>query len=282
MSNKYDTRQEKGESTGAIVETQRERLGQLKDMHSWIDGPSGRVGTFRMPWRRNWNLGVVRRDLTEVVECGTYAIVGKTRADGFGYVGIINQSKATMSNVLFTVDAIQRLKDVPGFIVDLRPGCSGGNEMLARPIASAFNDEVRVYAANRYRIQMKGHALGPILERKLDPGTKPFTGPVACLIGHRCMSSGEALVLMFACLPHATTIGETTRGSSGNPKPFKLPGVDVTVAYSRWMALTPDHKPFEGTGIAPDIAVNAKAKAYAKGDPTWQRALEFMREKVKR
>ena len=37
---------------------------------------------------------------------------------------------------------------------------------------------------------------------------------------------------MMKCLPQVTTVGLPTRGSSGNPKPFKLPGVPVTVIYS--------------------------------------------------
>ncbi|GJM26244.1 MAG: hypothetical protein DHS20C16_26590 [Phycisphaerae bacterium] len=268
-------------STDQFVATLRECLSKLEDMHISIDGPGGRVGTHSIPWRRNWNSMVVRQDLTQVVECGDFAIVGKTRTDGFGYVGILNQSQANPVNVGCTVEAIQRLADVPAFVVDLRPGCSGGNELLARPIASAFNDKERIYAAQRYRVKLEGHALGPVRTRSLSAGDKPFTKPVACLIGHRCMSSGEALVLMFDCQPHVTTIGETTRGSSGNPKSFKLPGVDVSVSYSRWVALTPDQEPFEGKGVAPDIPIEVASDVYRKKDPTWNRALEFLRERIK-
>lgn len=268
-------------STDEFVTILCECLANLKDMHIWVDGPLGRSGTYSVPWRRNWNTMVVRQELTQVVECGEFAIVGKTRTDGFGYVGIVDQGKADEENVRQTVEAIQRIADVPAFIVDLRPGCSGGNELLGRPIASAFNDSERVYAASRYRIKLEGHALGPVQTRSLAAGVKPITCPVACLIGHRCMSSGEALVMMFECQPQVTTIGEATRGASGNPKPFYLPGVDVAVWYSRWVALTADQQPFEGKGIAPDILIEALADAYAKTDPTWQRALEFLREKVK-
>ncbi len=268
-------------STDEFVGVLRECLTSLEDMHIWIDGPGGRVGTHSIPWRRNWNSMVVRQELTQVVECGEFAIVGRTRTDGFGYVSIIDQGKATDENVQTTVAAMKRIADVPGFIVDLRPGCSGGNELLARPIAETFNDAERVYAANRYRINLAGRALGPVLTRSIQAGKNPITCPVVCLIGHKCMSSGEALVLMFACQPQVTTIGETTRGSSGNPKPFKLPGVDITVSYSRWVALTPDLKPFEGKGIVPDIPVEVASDIYAKNDPTWQRALEFLRERVR-
>ncbi len=268
-------------STNEFVGILRECLTKLEDMHIWIDGPTGRLGTYSEPWRRNWNSMIVRQELTQVVECGEFAIVAKTRTDGFGYMAILDQGKATHENVQATVEAMQRVADVPAFIVDLRPGCSGGNELLARPIAEAFNDAERVYAANRYRIKLDGHALGPVLTRSIAAGKKPIACPVACLIGHKCMSSGEALVLMFACQPQVTTFGENTRGSSGNPKPFKLPGIDVTVTYSRWVALTPDQKPFEGAGIAPVIRVDVASDVYAKDDPTWKKALEFLREKVK-
>ncbi|NOX59369.1 MAG: S41 family peptidase [Planctomycetes bacterium] len=279
----YRPRCAAAKSDAEFVETLRECLSSLKDMHVWIKTSSGRVSTHSVPWRRNWNSTVIAHDLTQVVECGKFAIVGRTRTDGFGCVLIVEQSEATEENVKLTVKAIERIADAPAFIVDLRSGCSGGDELLSRRIASAFNEKERVYAANRYRVRMKGHALGPIISRALPAGKHPITRPVACLVGHKCMSSGEALVLMFDSLPHATTIGVRTRGSSGKPRVFALPGLDIKVGFSSWFALTPppDHKPFEGVGIEPNIEVNAPAQAYEKSDPTWQKGLAHLREQLK-
>jgi C-terminal processing protease CtpA/Prc len=86
---------------------------------------------------------------------------------------------------------------------------------------------------------------------------------------------------MMKCLPHVTTVGLPTRGSSGNPKPFTLPGVPVTVMYSRWVDLLPDGTPVEGRGVPPEIVVDLPETAYEKADPTWERAVQVLRQKVR-
>ncbi len=116
----------------------------------------------------------------------------------------------------------------------------------------------------------------------LKAGERPYVKPVAVLIGPRAVSSGEGFVQMLKCLPHVTTVGARTRGSSGNPRPFALPGVAVTVWYSRWVDLLPDGTPIEGAGIAPEIAVAAPPGAYREKDPTWERAVEVLRKKASR
>ena len=81
-------------------------------------------------------------------------------------------------------------------------------------------------------------------------------------------------------MPQATLVGQPTRGSSGNPRPFNLPGLDLTVWYSRWIDLLPDGTTVEGKGIAPQVLVNEPPEAY-RAHPTWEKAIEVMREKAK-
>ena len=78
-----------------------------------------------------------------------------------------------------------------------------------------------------------------------------------------------------------TTVGLATRGSSGNPRSFKLPGVAVEVMYSRWVDMMPDGTPIEGRGVRPEIEVNLAQPAYEDADPTWARAVALLRAKVK-
>ena len=85
---------------------------------------------------------------------------------------------------------------------------------------------------------------------------------------------------MLKCLPHVTTVGERTRGASGNPRPFRLPGIDVTVWFSRWVDLLPDGSPFEGQGITPSILTEFPAEAYQERDPTLDKAIEVLRIKI--
>src|SRR5206468_3965265 len=150
-------------------------------------------------------------------------------------------------------------------------------ELLAREIARAFCDKDAVYARSKYRAGPGHDDFGPVYDRVLKAGEKPYTKPVVCLIGPRAVSSGEGFVQMLAALPHVTTVGARTRGSSGNPRPTKVTGIPVTVWYSRWMDLMPDGTPVEGAGIAPAVGVTAPPAAYKDKDPTWEKGLAILR-----
>ena len=268
------------QSVSEFLDVLKEMLSQLHDLHVWIETDQGLIGTHAKPWQRNWNPQAIASTWASSQQCGKFAIVGKTKDDGFGFVVINKQSEATDENVQQAVAAIAELHDVPGFIVDLRGGASGGSETLALQLAGAFCDREIVYAKHKRRNGRDHNSFGEVMSRRLPPGEKPFTGPVVCLIGQRCMSSGEALVQMMQVLPHVTVLGMTTRGSSGNPQPVELPGLNARVYYSRWVDMLPDGDVFEGRGIAPDIEVNLPIEAYATSDPTWERGLEVLRKRI--
>jgi C-terminal processing protease CtpA/Prc len=85
---------------------------------------------------------------------------------------------------------------------------------------------------------------------------------------------------MMKCLPHVTTVGLPTRGASGNPRPFALEGMHLSVWFSRWVDLMPDDSTFEGIGIMPDVKVKEDAKLNAESDPTLEKGLELLRQNV--
>src|SRR5262249_55550742 len=227
----------------------------------------------------NYNRDAVSSALQEPTYCGNFALVGVTKADGFGALVLTNQSRANQNSVRMVVEFIRAHHAAPGFLVDLREA-NGGNELLAQEIAREFCGKDAVYAKSKYRAGPGHEDFGPVYDRVLKAGEKPYTKPVVCLIGPRAISSGEGFVQMLKCLPRVITVGARTRGSSGNPKPCELPGVAVTVWYSRWVDLLPDGTPIEGAGITPDIAVDAPQDAYKEEDPTWDRAVEVLRKKV--
>ncbi len=255
-----------------------EMLGHLHDGHVWIDF-EGRIPTYVSRADGNYNREVVSAALEEPTYCGNFAFVGVTKADGFGVVVLTSQGRADKDSTRMVVEFIRAHHAAPGFLVDLREA-NGGNELLAQEIAREFCNKDAVYARSKYRAGPGHDDFGPVYDRVLKAGEKPYTKPVVCLIGPRAVSSGEGFVQMLKCLPHVTTVGARTRGSSGNPMPFELPGVAVTVWYSRWVDLMPDGTPIEGAGIAPDVAVDAPQSAYEKKDPTWDKAVEVLRQKV--
>jgi C-terminal processing protease CtpA/Prc len=152
---------------------------------------------------------------------------------------------------------------------------------LAQRIAREFAARDAVYARSKYRDGPKPSDFGPTYSRVLEASERPFTKPVVCVLGPGCVSSGEGFAKMMKALPQVTIVGLPTRGSSGNPSPFTLPGVPVMVMYSRWVDMQPDGTPVEGRGIPPEILVDRPESAYEKSDPTWERAVEILRAKVR-
>lgn len=254
-------------------------LAPLQDLHVWIETADGRIPTYISSYQYNGNRGITFRALEETIQCGEFAIIGKTKEDGFGCFVMKKQSRADEKSVTEAVAVMHRLRATPGFIVDLRQA-KGGSEPLAQQIASFFCGRDTVYAKQKYR-DGPGHSdFTPEMERVLTASEDPYTNPVVCLIGPGAVSSGEGFVKMMKGLPNVITIGMPTRGASGNPKPFTLEGTGLTVVFSRWVDLLPDGQTFEGRGIPPDVKVDVPTSAYAERDPTLEKALEVLRHKT--
>jgi len=217
--------------------------------------------------------------LADRTECGKFATVGRTKGDGFGCFLMNRQTEANPADVQKAVEALKTLRGTPGFLVDLRRA-NGGSEPLAMEIAKLFCAKETIYARSKYRNGPGHDDFGKEHERLLPASPEPYPKPVVCLIGPGAVSSGEGFVKMMKCLPNVTTVGLRTRGASGNPKPWPLPGTGVTVHFSRWVDLMPDSRPFEGVGIPPDVEVKEPAAVYNERDPTWEKAIEVLRGKV--
>ena len=199
----------------------REMLAPLNDMHVWIETPTGIVPTTKGGFRYNGNREITLAALQDTVPCGKFALVGRTKRDGFGYFLMLRQSEANPKDVRAAVAAIRKLTDVPAFIVDLRTA-NGGSEPLASEIAKRFCARPTVYAKSKYRSGTGHETFGQVHERILPATDEAYTRPVVCLIGPGAVSSGEGFVQMMKCLPQVTTVGLPTRGASGNPGPYHL------------------------------------------------------------
>jgi carboxyl-terminal processing protease len=163
--------------------------------------------------------------------------------------------------------------DRRGILVDLR-GCSGGDERRAQELAARFLAEPVVYARSRVRSGPAPTDLSPPEDRWMRPREgRRFDGPVVCLVGPGCLSSGEGFALMMAAIPGVVLAGKPTAGQSGNPHPVELPN-GVTVVFSRWLTLLPDGTPLEGRGVPPDRPLDPAGA----GDPTFREGLAILEE----
>ena len=77
----------------------------------------------------------------------------------------------------------------------------------------------------------------------------------------------------FEASGRATILGETTGGSSGQPLALNF-GDGFAARISAKREMFPDGRPFEGVGIAPDVAVSATPEQMRRGEgPVLARAL---------
>jgi hypothetical protein len=252
-------------------------LAELNDVHVNVETAQRRLPTAQPdPRPLNMNLVAVAGALTErtayeknVVLAGR---IGKG-PDAVGYVavGTFQLDEAGFAKVAAAIDA---LADTKALILDVRSNL-GGEEMLGARIAGRFTKEPVVYAREVYRDPLAAStgAFTPPEDRTLRP-VAPYDGRrVAVLQGPCCVSSTEGFLAMMRALPNVTTIGQTSRGASGNPAPFEMiPGVKIWT--SRWRSLTPDGACIEGKGLAPKVVVDAP---HDKSDPTLERALAELR-----
>jgi hypothetical protein len=87
----------------------KELLAHLKDMHVWIERSGTTEACYQPPpFERNWSRAATLAELEETgrVNCG-FALLGKTKRDGFGYFLMIRQSAADEPGVGKAITAIK-------------------------------------------------------------------------------------------------------------------------------------------------------------------------------
>lgn len=103
-----------------------------------------------------------------------------------------------------------------------------------------------------------------------------FAGDVIILVDRHTHSAAEDFTMFFKDNKRATIIGETTKGSTGQPFPYQHEsGIVVYIGTKK--AYMPDGTKFEGVGISPDIYIElTREDLYNKYD----RILEYAKGKV--
>lgn len=179
-------------------------------------------------------------------------LVGTITGTNYFYVRFRNLSNSGDFQPLESV--LLSLPDKDGFILDLRSN-PGGNDAIARAFVNKLTQSEAVYAHYRYRNGPEHTDFDDWIEAKIIPEDPiNFTNPIIVLTNRGTVSSAEGFTLMLKALPNTVFVGDTTRGSSGNPGEYTLSnGWKYTI--SRWQAATPDFKLIEDQGIAPDIVI---------------------------
>ena len=250
----------------------KEMAAPLRDQHVWFISPDGSVVPTYVPYKPanfdplTWTRLVGR--------CGFVFVnsdLGHCLTDGVGYVFVRTWNDSRISVAMLDA-VVDHYRDAPAIIIDVRPN-GGGADNLALALAARFaTTETRIgYIAYR---NGPGHAdFDEQIMRRISPrGSFQYTKPVIVLAGRGVLSSSETFISAMRELPSVTILGDTTGGSSGNPRQHTLRDWRYTV--SRWIEWTADRQVIEWNGIPPDTFISWDANALAQGrDPVLEAAL---------
>lgn len=147
-------------------------------------------------------------------------------------VGYIYMRRVDSSMVEGMREAIAKIADAKGWVIDLRGNGGGGYD-------DALISQI-----------------------------KEMPRPVAVIIDAGCISAGETLARDFAEYAGARIFGTKSAGSSSSKRQWKFPSGIATVTMatrSRWRA---DGQPIEFNGIAPDVIVEPVPEEVQQGKNT--------------
>lgn len=278
LRNVYRPRAMAARTDDAFIAVMREMLAPLRDLHAWFVDPRGLVVPTYVPTALE-NFETVRweralRDAGYVAHGESW---GEATVGGYAYVYIRTWSAQHIDTTALDA-ALQRYRDAPGMIIDVRTN-AGGSDAAAFAFAGRFATKPYVVSYVQVRNGAKHDDLGPLQPRTISPrGAWQYTKPVVVLAGRGGFSANESFVAAMRVLPNVTVIGDTTGGASGNPGTYPM-GNGWSFTVPRWMEFGPDRQAIEWKGVAPTVAVPWAPREYdVQGDPLIDTALGMLGE----
>ena len=196
------------------------------------------VSTARMDWALNAagagyrgqerHLVVMREDTRSEITLGNPAPakldtpVSARRIGDVGYVRF-NDSLGDDGTVAAFDAAVEELRGVKPWIVDVRDTPSGGSTDVAEPVMGRF-----ITKAADYQITAPLHEAA--YARQIEPrGPWTLEGPVAVLSGRWTGSMGEGMTIGFDGMKRGTVVGGAMAGLAGGVEVFNLPATDTNL-----------------------------------------------------
>ena len=168
--------------------------------------------------------------------------------------------------------ALQKFRDAPGLIVDLRRN-GGGDLAVLLPIAGYFFGRKTLFAKDSTRTGKPLSSYVGLFKLPLQlyvgrPGEQIYSGPVVILVDAHSASSSEVFAAGMQDTLRAKVIGSQSCGCVlGIAKPRVMKGGGV-LEMSEVLWFSPKGRKLEGTGIIPDkIVVPSVADLQRRRDP---------------
>lgn len=264
-------------STSEWAELVAKMLRPAKDPHLWMKVNGGPKATYQRKYQGNFRLESVEKVLGKLTKHDNEFYSARTD-DDIGYLVIGSWTGDRDARVASIEKQLESFADTKALIVDVRPN-GGGDELMARAIAQWFVKGENIYSKNAYRDAAQPGGFGQVFDRVVKGNDEPkvYKKRVAVLMGPANLSSCESFLLMMQQGPRVKTFGDTTGGSSGNPKLHTLPnGVEMYIPS--WKDMLPDGTVLEGKGVEPDVRVKTKMSDFEDGDPVLTAALKALRK----
>lgn len=221
----------------------------------------------------NYNFDILEKNYLD-----DYRITGfllNQEIDGVGYFHYRSfATPITKSDLDFVLN---RFKDLPGIIIDIRNNEGGDPANAFKMVERMISQRTKLYS------YMLKNGSGPndySAEKEvfLDPNNDVvrFTGRIAVLTNRKVYSAGSYFSACIKAVPNAVLIGDDTGGGCGVPAGYDLPN-GWYFNYSSTIGYTVNGLNFEG-GVPADISIEMSDQDIAAGkDPILERAIEYIK-----
>lgn len=179
--------------------------------------------------------------------------------------------------------ALERFKNAPGLVVDLRRN-GGGDLGVLLPIAGFFFDKKTLFAKDKTRSGKPLSEFAGIFRLPLElyvgrPGDQIYSGPVVILVDARSASSSEVFAAGMQDSQRAKIVGSQSCGCVlGIARPRVMKGGGV-LEMSEVLWFSPKGRKLEGTGIFPDETVAPTLRdLQRRRDPAIEAAEKLLRD----
>jgi C-terminal processing protease CtpA/Prc len=155
------------------------------------------------------------------------------RIDDAG-IGIVrfHDSLGDNATVAAFDEAMDKLTDTEGLILDLRDTPSGGNTTVARGIMGRLVGKEAAYQKHLLASEERTYGVRRSWVELVTPrGTTPYTAPVVVLVDRWTASMGEGLAIGLDGLGRATVVGTRMAGLLGGTCSFTLPETGIVMQY---------------------------------------------------
>lgn len=230
-----------------------ERADLLRAYRDILAGPPGSIAKLQLQRGdgTTWETAVTRE-----VHAFPPKVLQKRLPDGVAYIRFDEFQSSTPRAFR---EALERVRDAPGLVVDLR-GNGGGTLASTLQIAGYLLPDRTRFALDRTRSGKPVSGFGGLFRIGLElyagrKGDQIYSGPVAILVRGRTASASEIFAAGMQEAGRAKIVGSQTCGCVlGIIKNRKVKGGGV-LEISEMLWLTPKGRRLEGEGVLPDREV---------------------------